>query len=215
MQSRPLEAGPAFSPVSRATGIASAMRLVASVLTCLALCALPVAARADAHQVDTTHSTVTVFVFKTGLFSFAADNHRINAPVSAAALSEPLTSVSLTVDAAHMTVLDKESATDKPAQVQARMLGPEVLNVAQYPTIAFKSTAIAPAPSGGWDVSGDVTIRGVTKPVRLHVTKTENHYRGSTTLKQSDFGIAPISIAGGTVKVKDEIRIDFDIVEAP
>jgi hypothetical protein len=31
-------------------------------------------------------------------------------------------------------------------------------------------------------------------------------------LKQSEFGITPISLAGGTVKVKDEMKIDFDIV---
>jgi hypothetical protein len=31
-------------------------------------------------------------------------------------------------------------------------------------------------------------------------------------LKQTDFGITPISIGGGTVKVKNELRIDFDIV---
>ena len=34
---------------------------------------------------------------------------------------------------------------------------------------------------------------------------------GSTSLKQTDFGITPISIAGGTVKVKDEVRIEFDV----
>jgi hypothetical protein len=34
---------------------------------------------------------------------------------------------------------------------------------------------------------------------------------GTCTLKQRDFGITPISIAGGTVKVKNELKIDFDI----
>ena len=32
------------------------------------------------------------------------------------------------------------------------------------------------------------------------------------TLKQTDYGITPISVAGGAVKVKDELNIDFDIV---
>jgi len=31
-------------------------------------------------------------------------------------------------------------------------------------------------------------------------------------LKQTDFGIKPVTIAGGTVKVKDELTIEFDIV---
>jgi hypothetical protein len=31
-------------------------------------------------------------------------------------------------------------------------------------------------------------------------------------LKQRDFGITPVSIGGGTIKVKDEVRIEFDVV---
>jgi hypothetical protein len=39
-------------------------------------------------------------------------------------------------------------------------------------------------------------------------------YRASTILKQRDFGIQPIRVAGGTVRVKDEIRLEFDIAAA-
>ena len=47
----------------------------------------------------------------------------------------------------------------------------------------------------------------------FHVaTRANGRYRGTVTLKQRDFGIMPISIAGGTVKVKDEIKIEFDVV---
>ena len=55
-------------------------------------------------------------------------------------------------------------------------------------------------------------MHGQTHPVTVNVVHEQGHYKGSTSLKQSDFGITPISIAGGTVKVKDEITIDFDIV---
>ena len=37
-------------------------------------------------------------------------------------------------------------------------------------------------------------------------------YRGIAELKQKEFGINPISLAGGTVKVKNELRVEFDIV---
>jgi len=190
------------------------MRPFASLLICAVLFAAPALGRADTRQIDTSHSTLRVFVFKTGLFSFAADNHTINAPIKSGQITDQVSSVTLIADAEHMTVLDRETATDKPAQVQARMLGPDVLDVAQFPTIEFKSTAIEAAASGGWDVTGELTIRGKTRPINLHVVQSEGHYRGSTTLKQTDFGIHPVTIAGGTVKVKDEIRIDFDIVTA-
>ena len=37
-------------------------------------------------------------------------------------------------------------------------------------------------------------------------------YKGSVTVRQSDFGIVPLSIAGGAIKVNDEVTIDFDIL---
>jgi hypothetical protein len=50
------------------------------------------------------------------------------------------------------------------------------------------------------------------RPVPVKVVRDKDgHYKGSVRIKQSEFGIAPISIIGGTVKVKDEILIEFDI----
>jgi polyisoprenoid-binding protein YceI len=60
-------------------------------------------------------------------------------------------------------------------------------------------------------VRGQLSLHGHTRPVVVKVSGQQGHYKGSTSLKQTDFGITPISIAGGTVKVKDEITIDFDV----
>ena len=43
------------------------------------------------------------------------------------------------------------------------------------------------------------------------VKKQGGRYVGSATLKQRDFGMTPVSVAGGTVKVKDEVKIEFEI----
>jgi hypothetical protein len=59
-----------------------------------------------------------------------------------------------------------------------------------------------------------VTIRGVTRDVRFPAVRETGRYRASTILKQRDFGIQPIRVAGGTVRVKDEIRLEFDIAAA-
>jgi hypothetical protein len=48
--------------------------------------------------------------------------------------------------------------------------------------------------------------------VTVKVVRDHDHYRGSASLKQTAFGITPITIAGGAVKVKDEVSIEFDIV---
>jgi hypothetical protein len=34
-------------------------------------------------------------------------------------------------------------------------------------------------------------------------------------LRQKDFGITPVSVAGGSIKVKDDVRVDFEIFDGP
>ncbi len=68
--------------------------------------------------------------------------------------------------------------------------------------------------AGHWTVRGDVTLHGQTRPVAVDVTGKDGRYRGSATLKQRDFGITPIRLGGGTVSVKDEVRVEFEIVPA-
>jgi len=76
------------------------------------------------------------------------------------------------------------------------------------PTLALNAESTG---DGVWQVRGSLTIHGQSRPIELEVRGAGGHYRGSTRLKQSEFGIKPVKIAGGTKRVKDEIRIDFDI----
>jgi hypothetical protein len=55
-------------------------------------------------------------------------------------------------------------------------------------------------------VQGDLTLHGQTHPVTVDVSRQEERYRGAVRLRQSEFGITPVTVAGGTIKVKDEIR---------
>jgi hypothetical protein len=65
------------------------------------------------------------------------------------------------------------------------------------------------------DDSGRVDVAWPDARHNGKIVPEQGRYRGSTSIKQSDFGISPISIAGGTVKVKDDVKIDFDIAAAP
>lgn len=56
-----------------------------------------------------------------------------------------------------------------------------------------------------------MSIHSQTRSVAFPVTQVNRRYRGDVKLKQRDFGIQPITVAGGAVKVKDEITIQFDI----
>jgi len=168
---------------------------------------------AETRQIDTGQSKLTVFVYKSGLFSAFADDHVIDGSIASGTISDavPL-SVAIEVRAGELTVRDPGLSAGKRAEVQARMLGPEVLDAQQFPSIAFESTSVEAGGPDRWTVAGGLTIHGRTRPVAFPVSRASGRYRGSVTVRQRDFGITPISIAGGTVKVKDEITIEFDVV---
>ncbi len=167
------------------------------------------------RSIDAAHSTMTVYVYKEGIFAFAADNHEVSAPIASGSLDDESKAIDVTIDATKMHVLDPTMAPAKRAEVQANMLGPEVLDVAMYPKIEFKSTAVKSGSAGDLTVTGDLTLHGQTHSIAVQVTSVDaSHFRGSADVRQSEFGITPIRIAGGTVRVKDDVKVDFDIVVA-
>jgi hypothetical protein len=189
------------------------MRVRAAVAAVLSAVLTTATLGAESRPIDTDRSTLTVLVFKSGLFSAFADDHVIRAPIAAGSLSaEAPLSVEIGVRSGSLTVLDPKLSADKRAEVQTRMLGAEVLDSVRFPDIAFASTTIEPSGGDRWRVTGRLTVHGTTMPATFSVTRQDGRYRGTVSLKQSDFGIKPISIGGGVVKVKDEITIEFDVV---
>lgn len=181
------------------------------------VCGLASAAPGSAEDrvIDTQRSTVTVRVFKAGLFRAFADDHIIQAPLEEGSLDGSATPhVQIVVDARRMRVMDPGLSAKDRQEVQTRMLGPEVLDVNRFQWIGFHSVAIQRLDAGGWLVRGELELHGQIHAMLVNVFPEKSHYKGSVTLRQSDFGIVPISIVGGTVKVKDEIQIDFDIAIA-
>ena len=163
---------------------------------------------AQQHKIDTQKSTLTIHVGKAGAFSGLGHEHEVRAPIRrgmADTGSHP--SVEIYVDARALRVVDKDEK-DR-AEVQKTMLGPEVLDSEHHPEIVFKSTAAEPGGQGGWTLRGNLTLRGQTRPVTVHVTVKDDHYTGESIVKQTDFGIKPPGKAG--VRAKDEVRIEFDV----
>ncbi len=164
----------------------------------------------QALSFDVTGSTMTVHVAKEGLFAFAADTHEVVVPIASGSYDPAARVVELTVNAKEMQVQDPPSRRDR---VEANMLGPEVLDVEKYPTISFRSTATVVQDPTHWSVTGDLTLHGQTHPVTVQVDRLDlRHFTGSAVVTQSAFGITPIKIAGGTVRVKDQVTVAFSIV---
>lgn len=151
-------------------------------------------------------------VDRSGLFSIFAHNHQIEAPIASGkvALGEEA-SVELSIEAGSLRVLDPEVSADTRDEIQQTMLGPKVLDAPRYPEIRFVSGRVTRAGPDEWRVNGKLTLHGQTHPVVFEVTEKDGAYRGSAKLKQTDFGITPIRFAGGTVRVKDDVEIRFDI----
>jgi len=152
-----------------------------------------------------------VHAYKSGLFSGLADNHEIEAPISEGTVDEGGLQVKFSVEARRMKVLDPKLSADKRREVQERMEGPEVLDSARFPTITFESTKVERTDPGSLLVQGRLSLHGAARPISLTVKNENGRYVGTCTLSQREFGITPISIAGGTVKVKDELKIEFDM----
>ena len=177
----------------------------------LPLCSL--AAGAQPKPIDTAHSSITVHVGKSGVFSAFGHEHIVRAPITEGSINEnpAKPQVEFRVNARQLSVTDADVKPEERAEIQRDMLGPKVLDSEKYPEIRFRSTSIDKAGDSKWKVAGELTLHGETHPVQATVNGGNRHYTGAAKFKQTEFGIKPVSVAGGSVKVKDELRIEFEI----
>lgn len=162
-------------------------------------------------SMDVAKSALTIHVGKTGLFSVAGHEHWVDAPIAHGRFREGNgAEVEFAVDARKMKVRpDQESPRDQ-AKIQETMQR-EVLEVERYPEILFRSTTVTATGSQSWNVIGTLSLHGVSKPVAVKVRREGEAYTGSARVRQTDFGIKPVSAGGGAVKVKDELDITFKV----
>src|SRR5205807_1931770 len=137
--------------------------------------------------------------------------HIVTAPVSQATIDAKNLGAEIVVRAHDMKVVDKEVSDSDRAKIQSTMLGPEVLDAEKFPEIRFKSSKIEQTSPQHYRVNGILTLHGTTKPITLEVAGDADHYHGTAKLNQTDFGIKPVSVAGGTIKVKDQLELEFDV----
>ena len=177
----------------------------------LSLILLAGACLAQELKIDAAKSTITIHVGKAGLFSAAGHEHDVTAPVEGTFSEAGTPRVAIDVDARKLTVQPnpKVNAKDQ-AEIQDSMQR-KVLESDHYPRIAFRSTNAQKTGADAWKVAGTLTLHGVTRPVTVDVKKAGDVYAGGARIKQTDFGIQPVSVAGGVVKVKNELEIRFEI----
>jgi polyisoprenoid-binding protein YceI len=173
---------------------------------------------------DAGESHFTVQAFAEGLFSSFGHNPVIairdfEGEAECAPDTLEAAKLRVTVKADSLAVTDDIKEKDRLEIEQ--MMREQVLETARYPEITFESTSItASRLSGGRyrvRVIGDLTLHGVTGRnlwIQAEVKTTEEGLRaqGGFTLRQTDYQIKPVSVAGGSLKVKNELKFAFDIV---
>jgi hypothetical protein len=124
--------------------------------------------------------------------------------------------------------LEGKKVTENEAKkVNETMRGADVLDVAKFPTAVCKIVAIKPSEKqeagapGPYEVNGKFTLHGVEKPIqfRAKLERTEKEgvlkLSGSFLIKQTDYGMTPVTAAGGLAKVADELEITGELVLSP
>jgi polyisoprenoid-binding protein YceI len=119
--------------------------------------------------------------------------------------------------------IDARGIDTRNEQRDQHLRSADFLDVERHPSVTFASTKVRRRPDGTLDVTGDLTIRGTTRPVTLEVEPLEpaivdpwgNRKRGVAArakLNRRDFGLTwnAVMEAGG-VAVGDEVAIEIEL----
>ncbi len=175
------------------------------------------------YQIDKSSSKFTVRTFATGLLSsfghsptFAIRDFDGDLQFSPEAAATKMLTVHVRSDSLEVT----DDIRSKDREEIESTMNKTVLESAKYPEIAFTSTSIALNQLGEnryqANINGTLSLHGTAKPVAIpaQITLLGDMLRagGEFPLLQSNFGIAPVSVGGGALKLKDELKFVFDMV---
>jgi polyisoprenoid-binding protein YceI len=158
-------------------------------------------ARADDYALDPAHAAVN---FKVSHLGLSWTYGRFKEVSGAFTIDPAKTSFTLAMKTGSID-------TDN-AQRDEHLKSPDFFNAKQFPEISFKSTAVK-AVKDGYEVTGDLTLHGVTKPVTFNLTGgktaelkgvTRTGFSTELVLKRSDFGLDKFKEAIG-----DEVHISI------
>jgi len=175
------------------------------------------------YVVDARASRFTVQAFASGILSAMGHNPRIGiraftGEVDFNAEALQANHLRLSMKANSLGVLDDISDKDR-REIELAM-NEQVLESARYPDIIYEAPAVTVTHLGGSLYSavllGALSFHGTThnQSVTARIALFDEMLRssGEFTLKQSDYGIKPVSVAGGALKVKDELKFSFEMV---
>jgi polyisoprenoid-binding protein YceI len=175
------------------------------------------------YVVDPKASRFTVQAFATGLLSAVGHNPTIGVRNFSGDVnfnSEALQGNEFRMSVKTNSLIVQDDISDKDRREIERLMNEQVLERARYPEIKYDAPAISIKRLGDALYSavldGILTLHGVTckqlVTARIAVFGSMLRASGSFTLKQTDYQIKLISVAGGALKLKDELKFSFEMV---
>jgi polyisoprenoid-binding protein YceI len=175
------------------------------------------------YRVDASRSRFIAQAFAEGLLSAFGHNPRLairgfEGEVEFDPASPNAASVWMKARADSLVVIDDISEKDR-REIE-RVTREELLEAARSPEVVFQSANVTARQTakGRYHVrgAGNLSLRGVTRELAIDamalVEGDELRAQGGFTLRLTDFNIRPVSVAGGLLKLRDEVRLSFDIL---
>lgn len=172
----------------------------------------PAEAPAGTYVIDPAHSKITWSVSHFGFSTYVGQFAGVAATLKLDPKALDSTDLQVTVNTASLGTLN--SALDE------HLKSPEFLDAAKFPQATFRATSVKRTGETSADITGDLTLHGVTKPVVIHATfnqagvnfidhKYSLGFAGAAVLKRSEFGIKTYSPAIGedvTLQIEAEFK---------
>jgi polyisoprenoid-binding protein YceI len=170
----------------------------------------PKTAPPGAYEIETHHTQVIFAIPHLGITDYYGRFEKVSGTLNFNPGAPEKSSVSVSVDTGSVNVMSSE--------VLGQLVGPTVFDATKFPTASFKSTSLVRSGPATGKMTGNLTLRGVTKPVTFDVTFNgglkapignayDLGFHATTIIKRSDFGLDKMmwnSFVGDDVKLTIE-----------
>jgi polyisoprenoid-binding protein YceI len=183
-----------------------------------------VSAEVQRYRLDAPQSKFVAHAMAGGLLWFKGHDHLVAVREfsgEAQLTPEQISQASLEIDAKAASMVETSNVfTDQQKQIIDKELREIVLQPGQYPDIVFRSTQVSGNKLAGDEydlkITGNLTLHGVTRQITIptKVTLTAGNMRavGEFSIDRGDFKVKATSAVHGLVRVRDQIKFNFEIV---
>jgi polyisoprenoid-binding protein YceI len=183
----------------------------------------PAETATDRYVFDGRASRFTVRSFATGLLSAMGHNPTIGIRDFSGEMrfnTDTLEAGSFRLAIKTSSLGVQDDISDKDRREIERLMNQEVLETAKFPEILYEASSISVTKMSDMlyaaTLNGNLTLHGVTRSqsvtARVSLLGSMLRASGDFTLDQTDYGIKLVSVAGGALKLKDELKFSFEIV---